>query len=272
MKNISVLLMLLMGLLVAGGCKKKKEEVPQEIIPKVLDFQGPTDVVASGIEELEYSVAYRTGSTWEFTAVGWPATITVPDTAFSNRVHVVWQQSDQDTAAWLVCVETSATGNVSDPDSLQVTLHGYCPILIGDFEGNWQGYSTGDSEDTLAVTITQGPGTDVLRVLHLPDSLDGGGQYLPPFMQSVFKVWGERFVAGKGNEGDVLLHMDLASGKLYIENDFWGQTLPGPYNYWTGGDGTWSGCDTTMVIHFNLYWSTNYSKPNMTSTINLHKE
>ncbi|NOY36602.1 MAG: hypothetical protein GXO83_03415 [Chlorobi bacterium] len=269
-----IFLILILTAVMAGGCKKNKDEKPTEVIPKVLDFEGPTDVIASGMEALEYSVAYRAGSSYEFTSEGWPAQISVPDTAYPNRIRVIWQQADQDTSALLICVETSTSGNVSEPDTLFINILRFCVLTIDDFSGTWTGLSKGDSEDTLTVEIVVDPGAgaNTLRVKHIYDTVPGGGEYLPPFMQSLFNAWGERFVPVKGNEGDVLLHINLLSGKLIIENDYWGQTLPGPFNYWTGGDGSWAGCDTSMHINFELYLSTNFSKPNMTGSIDLKKQ
>ncbi|MCD6200506.1 MAG: hypothetical protein J7K46_01720 [Bacteroidales bacterium] len=273
------LLAVVAGLVVAvtlmSGCKKKKkDEPPKDIIPEVLDFRGPTVVMASGLEPLEYKVAYRAGSKYTFTATGYEATIEVPDTAYPNIVNVTWHQSSVDTSAYLVCVETSVTGNVSDPDSLAVTLKKFCAWSMDDFTGTWEGNETGDSDTTLLLSIVYDPadGEDVLRVKAVADTNSDGGVYAPPFLSRLFDAWGERFVSLKGNEGDVLLHVNLLSGKIIIENDFWGETMPGPNHYWTGGEGTWCGCNDSINLNFEMYWSTDYSKPNETSTVKLKKQ
>jgi hypothetical protein len=264
----------LVTLAVSGCNKDKKDDDPKEIIPVVLDFRGPQDVAASGLEVLEYKVAFRAGSKYEFTPVGWPADVTVPDTAYPNVVMVRWYQSSVDTAAWLVCVETSATGNVSEPDSLPVKLRKFCPWTLEDFVGTWKGTETGDSDTSLTVNIeidTLHSG-NVLRVKAAYQPNDSGGVYEPPFLKQVFQAWGERFVPEKGNEGDVLLYVNLTRGTILIENDYQGKTLPGENYYWTGGKGTWCGCVDSININYELYWSTDFSKPKQTCTVRLKKE
>jgi len=269
-----IVLILILTVAVAGGCKKNKDSKPKEIIPKVLDFRGPTVVTASGLEAFEYKVAYRGGSSFSFTIVGYGATIEVPDTAYPNKVLVTWNQSSVDTFAYLVCVETSVSGLVSDPDSLGVTLKKFCPWTMDDFVGIWTGIETGDSDTTLTLSFIHNPedGNQVLRVKAMADTNAQGGVYVPPFLSRLFVAWGERFIAGQGNEGDVLLHINLTDGKITIENDLWGESLPGRNHYWTGGSGTWCGCTDSIQLNFEMYWSTDFSKPNKTSIIELVKQ
>ncbi len=267
-------LVLLMGVGFVACKKDKKDDKPKDIIPVVLDFRGPQDVAASGLEFLEYKVAYRAGSKYKFWAVGWPADITVPDTNYPNRVMVRWHQASVDTAAWLVCIETSSTGHESQPDSLRVILRKFCPWSLQDFAGIWKGEEFGDSDTTLSLVIevdTLHSG-NVLRVKAARHPNDSGGIYEPPFLKKVFDAWGERFVEGQGNEGDVLLYVNLLRGKIIIENDYQGMTLPGRNHYWTGGEGTWCGCTDSLRICYELYWSTDFSKPNKTCTVLLKKE
>lgn len=273
--GIRGILLMLVLLAVAVSCKKdKKDDEPKDVIPIVLDFRGPQDVAASGLESLEYKVAFRAGSKYQFTPVGWAADVSVPDTAHPNIVMVRWHQSSVDTSAWLVCVETSSTGHTSEPDSLYVILRKFCPWEIGDFAGTWKGSETGDSDTSLVVSIEVDTlhGDNVLRVKAVHQPNDSGGIYEPPFMKQLFNAWGERFVSGKGNEGDVLLYMNLLRGTLLIENDYQGETMPGKNHYWTGGEGTWCGCVDSLNIEYELYWSTDFSKPNKICTVKLKKE
>ena len=266
---------LAMVVLMMTGCKKnKKDQKPKTIIPEVLDFRGPKEVTASGLEPLEYRVAYRSGSKYKFTPVGYGADIAVPDTAYPNVVMVTWHQSSVDTAAWLVCVETSVSGLTSDPDSLRIILKKFCPWSIDDFTGTWTGSETGDCDTSLVLSIVHDPadGDNVIRVKAVADTNSAGGVYSPPFMSRLFDAWGERFIPGQGNEGDVLLHLSLIDDKVLVENDYWGETLPGENHYWTGGKGTWCGCNDSLKISFELYWSTDFSKPNKTSTLRLRKK
>ena len=273
-RNVMGLIALVTVVLLAAGCKKDKKDEPKEIIPVVLDFRGPQLVAASGLEALEYKVAFRAGSKYQFTPIGWPADITVPDSVYPNKVMVTWHQSSLDTAAWLVCVETSSTGNVSEPDSLRIILKKYCPWQLEDFAGVWKGSESGDSDTSLVLNIEVDTlhGKNVLRVKAVRQANDSGGVYEPPFLKQVFKAWDERFVEDEGNEGDVLLHVNLLRGRVVIENDYQGKTMPGEGHYWTGGEGTWCGCDDSLKINYELYWSTDFSKPNKTCTVKLKKE
>ncbi len=272
--GMTVMTVLLMAVTLLISCKKKKEDKPKDIIPIVLNFKGPLVVTASGLEPLEYSVAYRAGSKYKFTPIGYEATIEVPDTNRPNIVNVTWHQSSVDTSAYLVCVETSSTGNVSEPDSLFIILKKFCPWSIDDFAGTWKATESGDSDTTLLLTIMHDPadGDNVLRVKAIADSNSDGGMYAPPFLLQLFDAWGERFVENTGNEGDVLLHVNLYSGKIIIENDLWGETMPGENHYWTGGEGSWCGCNDSINLNFEMYWSTDFSKPNKTSTVRMKKQ
>ncbi len=274
-RNAGWILILALLIVAGSGCKKKKkDDKPEDIIPVVLDFRGPQDVAASGLEPLEYKVAFRAGSKYQFTPVGWQADVNVPNPDYPNVVMVTWHQSSVDTAAWLVCVETSSTGHVSEPDSLHIILHKYCPWQLTDFVGTWSGEESGDSDTSLVVNIeidTLHTG-NVLRVKAVSMPNDSGGMYEPPFLKQVFNAWGERFVPGQGNEGDVLLYVNLLRGKVLIENDYQGETLPGGNHYWTGGDGTWCGCSDSLTINYELYWSTDFSKPNRSAVIRLKKD
>jgi len=256
-------------------CKKKEnEKIPEVIIPEVLDFRGPAVITASGVKPLEYKVAYRAGSKYAFTPEGYEAAIEVPDTAYPNEVLVTWHSSEVDTFAYLICVETSVSGLKSDPDSLKVTLKKFCSWNIDDFTGTWDGKETGDSDTTLILSIVHHPqdGDHVLRVKAVADTNADGGIYTPPFLSKLFVAWGERFVAGQGNEGDVLLNVDLSGSKIIIENDYWGETLPGESHYWTGGSGTWCGCTDSIHLNFEMYRSSDFSKPNKTSSVEIVKQ
>ena len=73
--------------------------------------------------------------------------------------------------------------------------------------------------------------------------------------------WGEVFQPGFGNEGIVLM-IDNGDGTVTIPCQYMGQTLPGPWDYWIGGSGTYSACDETLNLSYGLQWddtcTTNY--------------
>lgn len=73
--------------------------------------------------------------------------------------------------------------------------------------------------------------------------------------------WGEVFQGGFGNEGLVLM-IDNGDGTVTIPCQYMGQTLPGPWDYWISGTGTYSSCDETLDLAFGLQFddtcTTNY--------------
>ncbi len=272
----SFLGLMVMAAFLFTGCTESDVEKARDaydwnkVIPKILDFQGPTEVSASGLAAVKYSVAYRGGSTYNWTTAGYEADIK-QDSIYPNVVYVTWHQSSVDTSAYLIVTETTHGGVTSEPDSLHVILKRFCPWSIDDFVGTWKGSETGDSKvDDLTVTVVHNAedGDNVIRVKAVPD----GDVFHPPFLSKVYEGWGETFQKGHGNEGDVLLHIGLLDGSITIEHDYWGQTLPGPYDYWTGGGGTWSGCTGMMNIDFYMYWSQNFSKPNRKSHVEIKKQ
>ncbi len=268
--------MIVIASLLIVGCTKSDIEKSRDaydwskIQPKILGFTGPAQVSASGLSASTYEVAHRGGSTYQWSVYGYGAKIK-QDSIFPNIAYITWDQSSVDTVGYVVVQETTFSGVTSQPDTMKTVLKRFCPYSIDDFVGTWKGSENGDSEvDDLTVTIVHDPadGDNVLRVKHVAN----GDAFNPPFLSQVYAGWGEAFQAGHGNEGDVLLHMGLLDGSIYIAHDYWGQTLPGPYDYWTGGSGTWSGCTNSMSIDFFMYWSQDFSKPNRQSHLELTKE
>lgn len=221
-----------------------------KVQPKILDFSGPTLVSASGQVPSLYSVAGRGGSTYEFTPVGWGADVQI-DEEFNFKAYVTWHQASVDTAALLVVVETTHAGVKSDPDTLFVKLDAFCPMTVDDFvSSSWTGSETGDSEvDPLNVTFEKGTGNVIIA------RANAG---IPAFLSQVYIGWGETFQDGYGFEGDVYMTMGLLDGSISGTGDnYWGQTLPGPYDYWQVVVGNWNGCGAAphMSISFGLDWA-----------------
>jgi hypothetical protein len=223
--------------------KANEEYDFSKIIPEIFNFSGPTVVFASGLNTYQYSVLYRGGSTFNFTTVGWDATI-VPVENRPNVVDITWNQSSENRVAYVVCVETTMGGVSSDQDSLKVILNKFCPMDITEFVGTWTGQETGDCQN--AITVTFEAGTEANTIV--ANATNG----IPEFLGCIFTGWGETFQAGFGNEGDIILHIDLLDGTITINLDYWGQTLPGPWDYWTIGSGSWSGCGASPSMSFNM--------------------
>ena len=247
-KALSLLGILVAFLFLFSACEKTDIEKAQEaydyskIIPKIMDFTGPTVVSASGLASVQYKVVHRGGSTYQFTTVGYGATIDATDNP--NIVDVTWNQSSVDTSAYVICVETTMGGISSDPDSLKVTLNKFCPMDFTDFLGTWTGQETGDCENAISVTFEAGAETNTL----VAKATNG----IPAFLGCVFTGWGETFQAGFGNEGDIILTIGLLDGTITINQEYWGQTLPGPYDYDQNGSGTWSGCGAASSMSFDM--------------------
>ena len=246
----------ILGILVAfivllSSCGLTDIEQAQEdynynkIIPKIINFDGPKTVSASGLAASEYTVMYRGGSTYTFTVEGYGATIVEGE--MPNHALVTWNQSSVDTAAKIMVYETTMGGLTSEPDTLEVTLNKFCPLVIGDFVGTWTGTEAGDC-DTDPFTVTFVAGTEENTIV--AEATAG----IPAFLACVFTGWGEVFQAGFGNEGDIILTIGLLDGSITIADDYLGQTLPGPYDYQQAGSGSWSGCGAapTMVFDFGL--------------------
>ena len=248
------------GLFVAGAflfsaCTKSDIVKSQEsydwskVQPKIMNFAGPSLVSASGQVASNYSVAGRGGSSYEFTAHNWGADIVV-DPTFNFKVSITWNQASADTMALLTVVETTHAGVKSDPDTLEVTLDAFCPMTIDDFvSASWTGTETGDSViDPFTVSFEKGTGDVIIA------KASGG---IPAFLSQVFTGWGESFQAGFGNEGDIHLTIGALDGSISGTGVYWGQTLPGPYDYWQVVGGNWNGCGASphMSISYGLDWS-----------------
>ncbi len=233
-----------------------------KVIPKIMYFHGPTEVAASGLAAVEYSVPSRGGSTFDWKTVGYDADITVPDPHYPNIVDVTWHQSSVDTSALLIVTETTH-GGLTASDTLHVTLKMFCPEDISWFVGTWTGTAilfrekTGADLDTTDITleITADPNNESGVVIKATDDPNGvGGEYLPQLLDFIYQSWGERFQKDIGDEGNVYLTMGLLDGSVKVKDAHWGQTLPGPYDYWCDGGGTWSGCTNSLNFTFNMYW------------------
>lgn len=229
-----------------------------KIVPVVQGIAGPSSVSQTFSEP--FSVNYfRGGSTWSWEATGATITSTSED---GREIEVLFPDAG---TATLTVTETTQGGIVSEPyTSDDITVNAFCPMTRDDFLGTWSGQETGDSEGDISVTFIAGAGPNDILV----EAIDG----IPGFFSFVFTGWGETFQAGFGPEGDIFLVIN-ANGSLSLGLEYWGQTLPGPYDYWYFGEGNWDGCGDapTMSFSFNLDWAGDGAS-NMSSSVSLTKD
>ena len=248
-KTLSLFGILVAFLFLFSACEETEIEKANEdynfdnVIPMIFDFTGPTLLPASGLGFVEYSCLHRGGSTYAFTTEGHTATINIKE-GHPNIAEVTWDQSAVNVAAKIFVVETTAGGKTSDPDTIDVALTPFCAMTISDFVGTWTGTETGSCENAITVTFEAGTAENTI----VARATSG----IPAFLGCVFTGWGEVFQAGFGNEGDIILTLGLTDGSVTINLEYWGQTLPGPYDYDQNGSGTWSGCGAAPTMSFDM--------------------
>ncbi|HDZ41101.1 MAG TPA: hypothetical protein ENH59_05420 [Bacteroidetes bacterium] len=260
--------------LIVSACEKTDIQKANEaydfskIVPIVQGVNGPANATQTFSES--YSVNYyRGGSSWSWSATG--ATIS-STSADGHDAEVLFADAGQ---AVLTVTETTMGGITSEPYEFTVTVAEFCPMTRDDFLGTWVGTETGDSEiDPLTITFIAGANAnEIVAEATFSTDYDYDGN-IPAFLSDVFTGWGETFQAGNGNEGDVVIVIN-ENGSLSIGFDYWGQTLPGPWDYWYFGSGLWSGCGDapSMDFDFNLDWDGSApGTAQYTSTIHLEKQ
>lgn len=234
--------------LIIGACEKTDIQKANDeydfskVIPEVQGVNGPSNATQTFSET--YTVNYfRGGSTWDWSATNATITSTSDDT---REVEVLFTDAGE---AVITVTETTMGGVTSEPYELTVDVAEFCPMSRDDFLGTWVGAETGDSEvDPLTVTFIAGAEDNEIVA-----EADASG--FPAFMSEVFIGWGETFQPGFGPEGDITIVVN-ENGSLSMGLDYWGQTLPGPWDYWYFGSGLWSGCGAapSMEFDFNLDW------------------
>ncbi len=255
-------------LLIMGACEKTDIQKANDdydfgkVIPVVQGITGPANATQTFSESFSPNY-YRGGSIFSWsTSSGAAITSTSTDT---RDIDVLFSEMGDVT---LTLTETTLGGVTSEPYELDIQVAEFCPMTRDDFLGTWVGTETGDSEvDPLSVTFIAGTGADEIVA-----EVSAG---IPAFMSGVFIGWGEAFQVGIGPEGDITLVVNT-NGSISIGETltYWGQTLPGPYDYWYNGGGLWSGCGTapTMVFTFNLDYNGDGVSTNRTSEVSLTKQ
>ncbi len=257
-RNIFYTILLLAVVSMFNSCTTPPIEAAQEaydynaIIPKIFGISGPTQTAASGLAPVRYSITTRRGgSTTEWTVSGSGASVSAVDgDPFS--ADILFDQSDVDIDDVVVtCVETTMGGVSSDPFSITVDLKKFKPMAFSEFLGEWSYVESGSGTSTGTITMVDA-GDGKLKMV----SSEVG---LPPVMSWIFIGWGERFQPGFANQGNIIIVPNLNSGGVTIPDQYWGQTLPGPYDYWINGSGNWEGINQTMTINYAMDFDDSYS-------------
>ena len=118
----------------------------------------------------------------------------------------------------------------------------YCAVNVDNIVGTWSGTDVDTWTGEASVSCTIEKVDDVTFVVKTNSGV-------PIFCQATWADWGEVFQSGFGNEGDVYFTVD-ESGNLTSEETYWGETLPGPWDYLSTASGRYFACDNTMQISF----------------------
>lgn len=240
--------MLLAVVSMFNSCTTPPIEAAQEaydynaIIPEVLGGISGT-AVAFQTTSATYSVGYfRGGSTWNWSAEG----ATVVSVSEDTRSATV--EFPNAGSAKIMVTETTMGGVTSEPATLDVTVNAFCPWTADDFVGTWTGTEDiGNGPEDITVTISKVDETTIA----IETDADG----YPGLLQSVYKGWGETFQPGFGLEGAIHVTVGTGDGTLSLNTgEYWGQTLPGPYDYWYVGSGNWDGCTSSISLSFEMHW------------------
>jgi len=214
------------------------------IKPVVLGMTGPTSV-SQTFSQKYYVTYYRAGSTWNWSTTD-NASI---DSTAGDGGHDCYVNFPNDGTVMIFVTETTEGGLTSEPDTLSVTVNPFCPMTRDDMLGTWTGTEGEDgSGDGFSVTFVAGAGANELTI----EAAAG----IPGLLGNVYEGWGESFQAGFGEEGNITMTVNV-DGSLVFPWTYWGQTLPGPYDYWYWGSGNWDGCGAapTMTFDFSMdYW------------------
>lgn len=247
-KSIFFTIILLAVVSIFNSCTTPPIEAAQEaydynaIQPKVLNGIQGTEV-AFQTTSAEYTINYyRGGSTWDWSASG--ATIK----SVSDDTRTVTLEFPNDGTVTLTVTETTAGGVTSEPASKTITVNAFCPWTADDFVGTWSGTESVGGGDPENITLT------ISKVDNSTIAIETDAEGYPGLLQSVYKGWGETFQPGFGLEGAIHVTVGGAGGLTLNTGEYWGQTLPGPYDYWYSGSGNWDGCTSTITLDFDMHW------------------
>jgi len=231
--------------LVFTSCEKEDAFDFDNYTPIIVGgVSGPASGYASGLAPLTYSVVYRGGSTYTWAVSGIGATI-VPG-AIPSIANITFDQSDIDVGATITVTETTQGGKTSEAVTYAVALKKFKAMAIGEFLGSWTGTENGN-----AITLTAIAGPDATSIKFMPTA------GLPAIMSAKFAGWGESFQPGFGPEGAITVDLNLQTGAVSAHH-YWGQTLPGPYDYWFSASGEWSGITRSINMTCYMQFDSDY--------------
>jgi hypothetical protein len=122
------------------------------------------------------------------------------------------------------------------------------------FVGEYTELSDSNTNDFLTEDISVAAGTD-------------GELIITGIYDGLFTLaWGEVFQPGFGNEGLVKISLN-SDGTVNMPGQYMGQTLPGPYDYWINGSGTYNICEKTITLTFALQFDDTYTSNYQPATI-----
>lgn len=246
-KNIFINLSFLLAfVLVLSSCSKDTAYDFDSYDPVIIGgISGPSGGFASGLAPLTYSVVYRGGSSYTWTVSGIEATIA--EGAIPSIALITFAQSDVDVDVTVTVTETTQGGKTSVAATQAVALKKFKAMTIAEFIGTWTGTENGE-----AITLTAVAGPTATSITFMP--IDG----LPAIQSPIFISWGELFQTGFAPDGAITFELNLNTGGVSFKH-YWGQTLPGPYDYWINGEGLWSGVDKSMNVTCWMQYSDAYT-------------
>jgi hypothetical protein len=248
-KSIFFTILLLAVVSMFNSCVTPPIEAAQEaydyaaIAPKVLNgIQGTA--VAFQTTSADYTINYyRGGSTWSWSVEG----ATLKSVSEDTRTATV--EYPADGTAKISVTETTAGGKTSEAATKDISVLPFCPKDADWYVGTWVGTESIGGGDAEAITVT------ISKIDDNTISIDTDADGYPGLLQSVYKGWGETYQAGFGLDGAIHLDLGLGDGTIsVVTGEYWGQTLPGPYDYWYVGSGNWDGCASSISVHFEMHW------------------
>jgi len=233
---------LVLATLLFSSCEETPMEKAQNaydasmVVPAVLSTTGPS--LALQTKSYDFGVSYyRAGSTWNWTATDATVQSVSEDT---RSAKVLFDKLPASGKAFVNVTETTVGGKTSDVKAIEVKVDPFCPVTINDLVGSWNIVETGSYPRTTTAEVIAGTGANQIIVKAVAG--------IPGLLGGIFLDWGEAFQAAIAPGGDVTLDVNLDNGAVTVPFTYWGQTLPGPWDYWYFGTGTWDGCGATPKI------------------------